>query len=93
MSGEVRNLETRGQKGLAKAHILIFKPGQTNPLYSLSTDKHGLFEENLPPGEDDLLMSHKGLQDVKISDFLVPLENETKLTIKTSRTGAIAVCL
>lgn len=92
ISGEVRNLETRGQKGLAKANITISRVGQKSTLYSLSTNKRGRFQIELQPGVYDLLMSYKGLQDVKIPHFLVPRGNEVDITIKTRRIGAIVVC-
>lgn len=92
VSGEVRNWQSRGQKPLPKAHISIFKHGEADPLYSFSTGKDGRFGADLQPGIYGLVMSRTGFQDVKIPDFLVPLENETKVTIRTARIGAIVVC-
>ena len=90
--GKAINLESRGQKGLAKAKINISRSGETNPSHTAVSDKHGRFQIDLVPGVYDLIMSREGFQDVKIPDFLVPLENETSIELRTRRIGAIVLC-
>jgi hypothetical protein len=92
IEGQVTNDESKGGKGLPNALISIFRTGETNPLYTLRSDKQGRFQLSLEPGTYRLTMSRKGSQDVAIPDFLVPLENVTKIAMHTRRPGAIVLC-
>ncbi|MBV8897254.1 MAG: carboxypeptidase regulatory-like domain-containing protein [Acidobacteriaceae bacterium] len=74
------------------ASIRVFRQGETTPLYNLKSNSKGRFQLNLEPGIYRLKMTRNGSQDVVIPDFLVPLENVTKIVMYTARPGAIVVC-
>jgi carboxypeptidase family protein len=92
LSGQVHDALSRGSKGLAKALVSLFRSGESSLRYSVVSDKSGRFQLNPESGVYDLTMSRDGFQGVRISKFLVPRENDTKVGIFTMRTGRIVVC-
>ena len=93
LSGQVINWDSRLQKGrISKALVTLAKPGETTPRYTAISDAKGRFQIFPQPGIYRLTMLRKGFLDVKIPEFLIPLENETGINIKTSRNGAVVPC-
>lgn len=90
--GRVAEWNHERSKGLGKAKISLTNVGDPNVHYSAVSDKNGLFEFAPLAGVYDLTASVGGFQDVKIDNFLVPRENNTKLTLLTENKTAIVAC-
>ena len=89
-----RVIDAYGKKGngLARVSISLSKSGDPTIHYSAVSDKHGLFQFAPPSGDYDLAASLAGFADVKIQGFLVPRENDTNVTLRTSSKRAIILC-
>ncbi len=92
ISGLVAERNHGRSKGLGKAKISLTKAGDPSVRYSAVSDKNGLFQLAPSAGVYDLTASVAGFEDVKINRFLVPRENNTKVTLLTAVKNTIVAC-
>jgi Carboxypeptidase regulatory-like domain len=92
ISGRVAEWNHERSRGLGKAKISLTKTGDPGVHYSAVSDKNGLFQFAPLAGVYDLTASVAGFQDVKINGFLVPRENDTKVTLLTQNKNTIIAC-
>jgi uncharacterized surface anchored protein len=77
---------------LSKAQVTLRRAGSRHALQSMLSDGNGRFEFHPEPGDYQLLVSRSGFQEVRVGEFLVPLENRTHVTIFTMKKGIVVVC-
>jgi len=92
LSGQVTDWNGKKSKGLVKARVVLSNPDDAVLRYSALTDKHGLFQFVPPAGVYDLTVSVEGFHESKITRFLVPRENDTRITIRTDSERAVIIC-
>jgi hypothetical protein len=92
ISGLVAKRNRGRSKGLGNAKISLTKAGDPGVRYSAVSDKNGFFQLAPSAGVYDLTASVAGFEDVKINGFLVPRENNTKVTLLTAPKNTIVGC-
>jgi hypothetical protein len=92
ISGRVVEWNHERSRGLGKAKISLTKTGDPGVHYSAVSDKKGFFQFAPLAGVYDLTASVAGFEDVKINGFLVPRENNTKVTLLTQNKNTIIAC-
>ena len=92
--GVVTVSSTKGRnKAISAAKVTLFRVGDKQPLAVKVTDKKGQFDFEIQPGIYELAVSHKGLQDARVKEFLVSRENITRVRVETLRVGWIQGCV
>jgi hypothetical protein len=92
ITGQVREWSHKNPRGLGKAKLSLTKIDDPHVHYSAVSDKNGLFQFAPLAGVYDLTASVAGFEDVKINGFLVPRENDTKVTLLTQKKDTIIAC-
>jgi Carboxypeptidase regulatory-like domain len=92
ISGRVAEWSHKNSRALGKAKISLTKVGDPSVHYSAVSDKNGLFQFTPRAGVYDLTASVAGFEDVRISGFLVPRENNTRVDLFTQDRNTIVAC-